>query len=257
MLPVILFFALFALACARLGPAGARLIAGFDALAAAMVMIVGWVLWFAPFGVFALALGLASRAGLAALGTLAHYVLLVSAAGVPLLMLGPLLALAGRVAPWRFLSALASPSAVALATQSSLATLPAMLAAVRRLGVRAETGGFVLPLAVSLLRATGPAMNLAAALYVARLTGTPIGGAALLAGAAVAALTEISSPSLPGAVSYVSAVGPVALAMGVPLAPLGLLVAVDMLPDLMRTLGNVWVDIGLAALVDRLGRAPG
>jgi Na+/H+-dicarboxylate symporter len=56
---------------------------------------------------------------------------------------------------------------------------------------------------------------------------------------------------LPGEVSYISSIAPIAFALGVPIAPLGLLVAVEMVPDIFRTVGNVTHDIALAAIVDR------
>src|SRR6478735_7228644 len=141
--------------------------------------------------------------------------------------------------------------AIALSTQSSLASLPAMLAVCRTLEVRETTADFVLPLAVAVFRATSPAMNLAVAIYVARLTGVPLTPATIAAGAGVALVTTVGSVSLPGAVSFVTSVGPIALAVGVPVGPLALLVAVEMLPDLMRTVGNVTMDSAVAATVDR------
>ena len=255
-LQVIVFTVMFAVALTRIEPSQSRALVGFfDAVASAAMVMIGWVLGVAPLGVFALGLSLAASSGFAALGVLAHYVAVVSFAGVPVLLGALVLAVVrGRLAPGHYLAAMMPVGAVALATQSSLASMPAMLAACRRLGISEATADFVLPLSVALFRATGPAMNLAVAIYIAQLTGVPITLTTLIAGAAVAALTEVSSPSLPGAISLVSAVGPVALAMGAPLAPLGLLVAVDMLPDLMRTLGNVAMDVALAAAIDRPAR---
>jgi len=140
---------------------------------------------------------------------------------------------------------------VAISTQSSLASLPAMLAAARALGLRESSADFVLPLAVALLRATSPAMNLAVVIYVAGMTGTALGPAAMAAGIAVSMLAMLGSPSLPGTISFVTATGPIALAMGVPIEPLALLVAVEMLPDVMRTLGNVTMDVAVTATVDK------
>ncbi len=142
------------------------------------------------------------------------------------------------------------PNAAPISTQSSLASLPAMLAATRRLGVRESTSDFVLPLAVAIFRGTSPAMNLGVAIYAAYLTGTPLSVPALAAGVVVAFLVSLSSVSLPGTLSFIISVGPIAMAMGVPVAPLGLLVAVEMLPDLMRTLGNVTMDVAVTAAVD-------
>ncbi|MXO74962.1 cation:dicarboxylase symporter family transporter [Altererythrobacter aerius] len=253
MLPLTLFFAAFALALVRL-PAAQRdlLLAVFRALANTMLLIIGAVLWVAPIGVFALAVGVGAASGGAAFATLAHYILIVVAAGTVVLIAGYMLAwLVGGIAPHRFFRALVPAQAVALSTQSSLASLPAMLDAARRLKLREETAEFVLPLAVAIFRATSPAMNLAVAIYVAHLAGVELTPAALAAGVAVAVIIAIGSVSLPGTISFVVSVGPIALAMGVPIGPLALLVAVEMMPDLMRTIGNVTLDTALAAAVDR------
>ena len=73
---------------------------------------------------------------------------------------------------------------------------------------------------------------------------------ALGAGVLVAFLVSLSSVSLPGTLSFVVSVGPIAMAMGVPIEPLALLVAVEMLPDIMRTLGNVTLDVAVTTAVD-------
>lgn len=253
MLPLTLFFAAFAVAIARL-PDDQRttLLAVFQALANAMLTIIGWVLWVAPVGVFALALGVGAASGGSAFATLAHYILIVVAVGTVVLVAGYLLAwLGGGINPVRFARMMIPAQAVGLSTQSSLASLPAMLVSARRLGLRETTAEFVLPLAVAIFRATSPAMNLAVAIYVAHLAGVELTPLALFAGTAVAVLIAISSVSLPGTISFVVSVGPIALAMGVPIGPLALLVAVEMVPDLMRTVGNVTADVALAAAVDR------
>lgn len=253
MLPLTLFLAAFALAVSRL-PAVQRdtLIGFFRALANAMLLIIGWVLWVAPVGVFALALGVGAASGGAAFATLGHYILIVVAAGTVVFLAGYLLAwLAGGIAPPRFAAAMLPSQTVALSTQSSLASLPAMLDSAQRLGLREQTAEFVLPLAVAIFRATSPAMNLATAVYVAHLTGVELTAPALAAGVAVAFVIAIGSVSLPGTISFIISIGPVAMAMGVPIGPLALLVAVEMMPDLMRTLGNVTMDVALASAVDR------
>jgi Na+/H+-dicarboxylate symporter len=67
----------------------------------------------------------------------------------------------------------------------------------------------------------------------------------------VATLTSLGSVSLPGTVSYVSAIAPVASAIGAPVAPLGLLVAVETIPDIVRTLGNVMMDLATTVTLAR------
>jgi Na+/H+-dicarboxylate symporter len=253
MLPLTLFLAAFALAIAKL-PRSQRdiLLDLFRALANAMLLIIGWVLWVAPVGVFALALGVGAASGGAAFATLGHYILIVVAVGTVILIAGYLLAwLVGGISPMRFARALLPAQTVALSTQSSLASLPAMLDSATRLSLREQTSEFVLPLAVAIFRATSPAMNLAVAIYVAHLAGVTLTPVALAAGVAVAFVIAIGSVSLPGTISFVISVGPIALAMGVPIGPLALLVAVEMMPDLMRTVANVTMDVALAVAVDR------
>lgn len=252
LLPVIVFVALFALASTRLDEAPRRHLAQlFEALAAAMMVLIGWVLRLAPIGVFALALSLAAHSGAAAIGALAHYIVLVSSCGAVFLVLGyPLAALAGRRRIGAFAAAALPAQVVALSTQSSLASLPAMLAACRRLEVRTTSAEFVLPLAVTIFRATSPAMNVAACIYAAHLAGIELSAGAITAGALVAFATTLGSVSLPGTVSFIASTGPIAVAMGVPLWPLGVLVAVEMLPDIMRTVGNVTMDVAVTSAVD-------
>jgi len=254
MLPLTIFFALFAVAITQLPEKQSEtLLNFFHALANAMLQIIGWVLWLAPIGVFALALGVAARAGGGAFAALGHYILVVSAMGGFVLIGAYILAcVLGGVSPWRFAKAVLPAQAVAVSTQSSLASLPAMLDSSGRLGLRQSTSEFVLPLAVAIFRATSPAMNLAVAIYVAHLSGVEISPTLLAAGIGVAIIISIGSVSLPGSISFVVSIGPIAIAMGVPVEPLALLVAVEMLPDIMRTLGNVTMNVAVTSAVDRI-----
>ena len=253
MLPLILFTTLFALASTRLADDPRRQLANlFEAIAGAMMVVIGWVLALAPLGVFCLALGVAAGSGAGAIGALAHYIALVVAIGAVIFAAAyGLAATVGRQPLATFAQAMLPAQAVAISTQSSLASLPAMLDSCRRLGLRETSGEFVLPLAVALFRATSPAMNMAVAIYAAHLTGVVLTPAVLAAGVAVAALMALGTVSLPGTISFVATVGPIALAMGVPISPLALLVAVEMLPDIMRTLANVTMDVAVTAVVDR------
>lgn len=253
MLPVVVFVALFALASSRLAQPQRDLLASlFRALAGAMMVMIGWVLALAPVGVLALGFALAATSGAAAIFVLVHYMLLVIAIGAVVLVCAYLVAVfAARQPLARFARALLPAQAVAVSTQSSLASLPAMLAACRALGLKDASSEFVLPLAVALFRASGPAMNVAVAVYAASLAGIEVTATALVAGLLVAVVTTFGTVSLPGTVSFLASTGPIAIAMGVPVEPLVLLLAVEMLPDIMRTLANVTMDVAVAAAIDR------
>ena len=256
-LPLTVFALVFAFAITRLAPAPRTMLTQFfQAIVDTMLIIIGWVLKLAPIGIFALSYGVGARTGAAAFGALLHYIIIVSSIGVVVLIAAyPVAVLAGRVGLGAFARATGPAQAVAISTQSSLASLPAMLRATETLGVPPATAGIVLPIAVAIFRATSPAMNLAVALYVARWLGVPIGPGALAAGVATAAITTMGSVSLPGTISYFASVAPVAIVMGVPIEALGLLVAVETIPDLFRTIGNVTMDIAVTTAVARLDLA--
>ena len=252
-LSIIIFTLIFAFAIARIGADERALLTRFfTALRDAMLVVIDWVLWIAPVGVFALALVVGARAGTGAFGALVHYILVVSGVGVAVTLIAyPLALLGARLRLMDFARAALPAQAVAISTQSSLASLPAMVEGSRTLGVQVATAGVTLPLAVAIFRATGPAMNLAVAIYVATWFGVPLSPATLAIGVVVATLTSLGSVSLPGTVSYVSAIAPIAGTIGAPLAPLGLLVAVETIPDIVRTVGNVTMDIATTAFLSR------
>ena len=257
-LPLVVFTLAFAFAIVRLpGPQRKVLIDFFRAVGDAMLIVIGWVLALAPIGVAALAFLVGAKAGTAAFGALLHYVIIVSAIGMSVWLFAyPMAVFGGRVSLGKFLKASAPSQVVAISTQSSLASLPAMLDGAERLGIHNQTSGVTLPLAVAIFRATGPAMNLAVAIYVAVWFGIPLTAGNLTAGVIVAAITTLGAVSLPGSISYISSIAPIAAAMGVPIAPLGLLVAIETFPDIIRTLGNVTMDLATTTALSARAAPP-
>ncbi|HEV2748325.1 MAG TPA: dicarboxylate/amino acid:cation symporter [Allosphingosinicella sp.] len=252
-LPLILFTLVFGFALTRLPPEPReRLVGFFRAVADTMLVVIGWVLWIAPIGVFALAYVVGARAGGAAFGALLHYVLVVTAVGVVIwLAAWPLARIGAKVPLGRFTRALAPSQAVAFSTQSSLASLPAMLRGANEIGVPVAASGVVLPMAVAIFRATGPAMNLAVAIYIAYWFGVELTPAQMAIGVAAAATTTMGAVGIPGQASFITSIAPICLAMGLPIEPLALLIAVEVLPDIVRTLGNVSMDVAATATVAR------
>jgi Na+/H+-dicarboxylate symporter len=252
-LPLIVFTLAFAFATLKLPETQRLTILGlFEAIADAMILIVGWVLKLAPVGVFALAYGLGVTAGSAAFGALAHYVLVLVATGSVIWLLSFAVAWVGAGKnPLIFFRAAVPAQAVAISTQSSLASLPAMLQGLNQLGVRTRNSEIVLPIAVALFRATGPAMNFGVALYVAHLMEIELTTGQIALGLAAGAITTMGAVSLPGSISFISSIAPICLAMGLPVEPLGLLIAIETFPDIMRTLGNVTMDMAVTATVDK------
>jgi Na+/H+-dicarboxylate symporter len=251
--PLVVFALCFAFALTRLPPSRREpVIALAHGVADAMVVIVDWVLIAGPLGVFALILPVAARAGAGVLGALGIYVavlitvyLLITAAVYAVACLG------GGESLRRFAAAVLPAQAVAAGTQSSLASMPAMMKATATLGYPARVGGLVLPLAVSLFRITSPAQYLTVASFIGWAHGTPPDPWSLALAAVLAVVISLGSVGLPGQASFMGTTLPVVQAAGMPIEPLGLLLAVDLIPDVFATVGNVTGDLAVASRVAR------
>ncbi len=252
MLPLVVFAMFLGFALTRIAPERRALaVELFGAIADAMIVVVRWVLLLAPFGVFALIFSVCARAGLQMLGALGAYVLVECIVYLMVTVLMLVVArLWGREPFVRFATAIAPAQVVAASTQSSLASLPAMIeSADRRLGYPTAVTSLVLPMAVSLFRLTSPVQYIVSSCFIAWALGIDLGPAQLAAGAALAVVISLGSVGLPGQVTFIATNVPVAQAMGLPVGPLGLMLAVDTLPDTLATLGNVTADLAATSVV--------
>ena len=248
--PLTLFALLFGLAAAQLPEErGQALLGFFAAVAETMLVIVRWVLLLAPIGVFALAFGVAARVGLGAGAALAWY---VTVQIVVTLILGlamyPLAILAGRVKPLAFARAAAPAQAVAASTQSSLASLPLMLAGAERLGLSPRVSSVMLPLAVALFRIAAPASIVIVTLTLARMTGVELGIGQIAIVVLMATLNTLVIAGLPNQITFFAAYAPPAIAVGLPIELLPLFLAIDTIPDIFYTVSNVTADLAVTSV---------
>ncbi|HEX4712915.1 dicarboxylate/amino acid:cation symporter [Phenylobacterium sp.] len=253
-LPLVVFAGFFGFAVTRLPEARRRAVTElFESIAEAMVTIVRWVLQAAPIGVFALALGVGLRAGVAAAPEIIHYMASISLGNIAIGLVMALVAVTlGRVPAGLWVRATAPVQVAAFATQSSLACLPAMVERSRDdLGIPDRITGLSLPLAVALLRVTGPFANYAVALFVAQVYGVHLTPGLYAAGAFVAVATSLAAVSLPGQVSFFFSIAPICVTLGVPVDLLPILIAVEVIPDIFRTIGNVTGDMAITAILAR------
>lgn len=250
-MPLVLFALLLGLAVARIGADRREAVTQiFHGLADALLVIVGWVLKLAPIGVFALALVAATRLGWDAGAALAFYVGLQILLALALILLVVLLAAtAGRTSPLRFMRAALPAQAVAFSTQSSLASLPPMLAGAARLGIPERVSGVVLPLAVATFKISAPLTALTVALTLARLAGVEVGIGQMVVAVLLATISTLAVVGLPGQVSFLAANAPPTLAIGAPIELMPLLLAIDALPDTVRTVANVTADLAATTVV--------
>ena len=253
MLPLIVFSLLFGVSLLQLEADRRRPIIGFfEGVADAMLVLVRWVLALAPIGVFALAVPLAARMGVAAAGALLGFVILVSALSVAFmtLVLYPAASAVGRIPLGTFARAVAPSQAVAFSSRSSLAALPAMIeAAEMRLGFPPEISRFLLPLSASIFRAGSGVGLTVSVLFVARLYGVDLTLTQMATIVATVLLTSFSVPGIPN--GSIIAMVPILVAAGIPVEGIGILLSIDTIPDMFRTTTNVTGHMTAAAILSR------
>jgi proton glutamate symport protein len=254
MLALVVFSIFFGFAAATLKPdMRGQIVNFFRAVSEAMIKIVHWVLLAGPFGVFALALGVGLHAGFSAAGTLAQYVIVVTGVTAGSTLIAYIIAVTWGGQPiGRFTTAATPVWAIAASTQSSLASLPAMLeAALQGLKIPPRVADVILPLAVAIFRFTSPVANLAVCFFVAHLYGLEPSLLQIVSAVVVAYAVSIAAVGLPGQISFIASIAPICLALGVPTEVLGILIAVEVIPDIFRTLGNVTGDLAATSILAR------
>jgi Na+/H+-dicarboxylate symporter len=255
MLPVILFAVLFGLALARVAePRRAAALGAIQGVADAMQRLVAWILNLAPIGVFALAVPLASKLGLGAAGAVLVYIVLVVSLTVAaaIVLLYPVGIVAGRMSPAAFIAFCTPAQAVAFASRSSLAALPAMIESAERARMAPLVSGFILPLAASIFRVGGAVAMTVGALFLARLYGVTLSPAQLATMGVTVVLSTFTVPGIP--FGSIIAMVPVLISVGLPVEGIGILLAADTIPDMFRTTANATGMLTLAAALNRDNR---
>ena len=218
----------------------------------ASLVVMGAVLVAAPIGVFALSFVLASRIGIAAAGALITYMAVVCAVSTVfcLFVMYPAAAVFGRVKIMEFARALLPAQAVAFSARSSLAAFPAMLTAAReKLHLSEPIVSFLLPVMITMFRVGAVIGQMIGAMFIAKLYGIELGVAQYATLALTSVATSFSVPGIPGG-SIIMMV-PVLLTVGLPAEGVGVLLAVDTIPDMFRTATNVTADMATAVVLDR------
>lgn len=234
----------------------------FGQLNRIVLLMVDYVMAFAPVGVFALIASLiADLAGndpakaLELLGALSVYALTV-VLGLALMLLAvyaTLVRVFGGLSPRRFFRVMSPAQLLAFSTSSSNATLPVNLECAEKLGVREEVRTFVLPLGATVNMDGTSLYQAVATVFIAQAFGTDLTWTQQLTIVLTATLASIGSAGVPGAGMVMLVI--VLQSVGLESAGIALVVAVDRILDMMRTVVNVTGDAMTAVLVDRwMGR---
>ena len=251
LLPLIVFTVLFAAAAGALPERERdRLFDLAQAVAAALIKLVNWILWIAPIGVFALAAPVTARAGWAMLQSLLMFVLAVLV-GLTLyvsFLYLPTIRFVARRSVKRFLRACLGPQVIAAASTSSPATLPAMLEAMDEMEVSKPVAGFVIPLGAGIARGGSAVFQGAGIVFLAWLYGVPLAATGIGSAVLATFIVSFAVASVPG--GSVLSMAPAIGTIGIPLDGLAVLLSIDRIPDMARTAVNVTGTMTGAVLVD-------
>jgi len=250
LLPLIVFTIVFALAVSRIAEdRRIAVTAFFGGVADAMLIVVRWIITFAPIGVMALTAPIVARLGLAVAGALANYVLVsVSLTLIALaIIVYPMASIFGGLSIARFARACIPAQSLAISSRSTMATLPAMMDAARSLGVSEAIVAVVIPMAATMLRVGAAVGQMVAVLFAARLFDVPLSASQMLSVLVTTIFTTVASPGVPG--GSIIVMTPVLVAAGIPPGAIGILLGADAIPDMVRTMANVTGGIAAATIV--------
>jgi Na+/H+-dicarboxylate symporter len=253
MLPVIVFAVLFALALARVDEQRRTpVLQVVDGVAGAMQRLVSAILALAPIGVFALAVPLASALGVSAAGAVVAYIVLVVVLTVivAIVLLYPVGILMGPMSAREFVDFCTPAQTVAFASRTSLAALPVMVETAERAKLPQVVSRVIVPLGASMFRLGAAVAQPVGVLFLARLFGVKIGPAELASIVFTVVLTSFAVPGIP--FGSIIAMVPVLNAANVPVEGIGILLAVDTIPDMFRTTANVTGTMALASALANL-----
>jgi len=254
LLPMVLFTLLYAFALGHVSDESRRTqVAFFRGMADAMLVVVRWILAIGWLGIFALAVALGQKLGASAIGAIGFYVAvlillhLIATAGLYVLI-----GVTRRVPLTLFARALVPAQVVGFGARSSLASLPALVrGATDVLKLSPTATGFVLPLGVSVFKLTSALYWVVGALFIGKLYGIPLAASSIALVAASSVVLSFSTPGIPSGGMLLQA--PLYTAIGLPVEGIGIMIALDTIPDMFKTLLNVTADMAVGVMATRDG----
>jgi Na+/H+-dicarboxylate symporter len=222
----------------------------FEATKQALLVVITWIMELAPYGIFALVLPITANLGTESVRLLGTFIFIVCGLIV-------LLAACIYLGLWilghdirKFAKIMAPVQVIGFGTRSSLATLPATIAASEILGVSQKTAGIVLPAAVTLFKFASPLARTAGTYFIAALYGIDLTVYEFIVIAMAIGLLSFYSPGIPSGGLLIMT--PVYLAFGLPVEGIGLLIAIDLIVDMFITVANVTANLGVTIMLDGL-----
>ena len=252
MLAVMFFALLFGIALSVAGEKAETVVKFLEGIFEVAMVIIGWAMKIAPYGVACLLFAITSQVGWDILKTLAWFVATaLTAMTIQMVVVYPLMLrfIANRN-PWRFYNDISDALLTAFGTSSSNATLPtALRVADEKLWLPNEISQFVLTIG-----ATGNQNGTAlyegvVVLFLAQVFGVDLTISQQFVVVLMSMLAGVGTAGVPG--SSIPLIVIVLQSVGVPGEGIGIILGIDRVLDMCRTVLNVGGDLVLAACVSR------
>jgi DAACS family dicarboxylate/amino acid:cation (Na+ or H+) symporter len=256
MLGLIFFSLVFGAALTLIPKEKAQPVVGFlEGLGAAVTKIIDMAMRLAPYGVFGLIFVTTSRFGFALLKPLGVFVLTVLL-GLALHLFGTLAVLVRMLAglnPLRFFGKVRDVMITAFSTSSSNATLPTSLAAAEReLRIPSTVAGFVVPLGATMNMNGTSLFEGVVVLFLAQVLGIHLSLPTQVMVIVLAVLTAVGAAGVPGGSIPLLVI--VLETVGIPGETIAIVIGVDRILDMCRTVVNVTGDLTAACVIARWER---
>ncbi|KAM5125039.1 neutral amino acid transporter B(0)-like [Mantella aurantiaca] len=241
-LGLVVFAIVFGVALRKLGPEGEILIKFFNSFNEATMVLVTWIMWYAPVGIMFLVAGkIVEMKDVVLLFTsLGKYICccLVGHAIHGLLVLPLIYFAVTRKNPYRFLWGIVSALATAFGTSSSSATLPLMMKCVEeKNGVSKQISRFILPIGATVNMDGAALFQCVAAVFIAQLNKRPLDFISIITILVTATASSVGAAGIPAGGVLTLAI--ILEAVGLPTNDISLILAVDWLVDRTCTILNV------------------
>ncbi|CAN5314308.1 dicarboxylate/amino acid:cation symporter [soil metagenome] len=226
----------------------------FSGLNALMLVVTGWIMLFAPIGVFGLLAETVANTGAGLfVSLLKYFVTVVAALLIHLFGVLPLILIfVGRVNPWRHFAAMKDALVTAFSTASSSATLPITMRCIQKnAGVSKRVTSFVLPLGATVNMDGTALYECVAVLFIAQVLGQELDVAQQFFVVVLALMTSIGVAGVPSAslVAIIIILNNVGIQGAA--GAIGAILAVDRLLDMTRTAVNIFSDSCGAVVIAR------
>ena len=229
-----------------------------------LMILVRWVIWLTPIGVFFLVAWTVGKIGFESIkGPLGWYMVTVlfGLAIHGFIVLPLILKLVGGVRPYEFMWQMKRALMTAIGTDSSSATLPVTIDAAENEGQCSKrAANFVLPLGATINMDGTALYEAVAVVFLFQLFGIELEFSQLVVVVITATLAAIGAAGIPsaGLVTMVIVISAVNMNLSgsengpLPIAAIGIIIGVDRILDMCRTAVNVWGDAVGARIITRL-----